>query len=212
MRVTTEVLSSLKPPHPSGLRPATFPPCGGTALVRSNRAEFAPLWDVCVHFLEIKAAVRASDKTGRSRRAAGPHRERRLGKRRRRSRTARPEIFRQPRAQWPGGDLDQSLRFCAPEIKRSRSGAAPVNGVQGGANMDTKCPSERTPGGFSCLLAAQKALAPQGETPFQKRNLPQNPLNKQQKAPASRRGLLLVCVVKEREKWEIVSSLGTLLS
>ena len=78
--------------------------------------------------------------------------------------------------------------------------------------MDTKCPSERTPGGFWCLLAAQKALAPQGETPFQKRNLPQNPLNKQQKAPASRRGLLLVCVVKEREKWEIVSSLGTLLS
>ena len=92
------------------------------------------MWDVCVHFLELKAAVRA------------------LGK--------------------PGG----------------------------------------SPGGFWCLLAAQKVPAPQGETPFQKRNLPQNPLNKQQKAPASRRGLLLVCVVKEREKWEIVSSLGTLLS
>ena len=61
----------------------------------------------------------------------------------------------------------------------------------------------RSPGGFWCLLAALKALAPQGETFFQKRNLPQNPLNKQQKAPAFRRGLLLVCVVKEREKWEI---------
>ena len=28
MRVATEVLSSPKPPHPSGLRPATFPLCG----------------------------------------------------------------------------------------------------------------------------------------------------------------------------------------
>ena len=24
-------------------------------MVRSNKEEFAPLWDVCVHFLEIKA-------------------------------------------------------------------------------------------------------------------------------------------------------------
>ena len=83
------------------------------------------MWDVCVHFLEIKAAVRALGQTG------------------------------------------------------------------------------RPPGGFSCLFSTQTSPAPQGETFFQKRNLPQNPLNKQQKAPASRRGLLLVCVVKEREKWEI---------
>ena len=31
----------------------------------SYTEELAPLWDVCVHFLEIKAVVRASEKTGR---------------------------------------------------------------------------------------------------------------------------------------------------
>ena len=56
MRVTAgsaEPLSS--PPHPSGLRPATFPPEGGRLGVRSNREEFGPLWDVWIHILGIGA-------------------------------------------------------------------------------------------------------------------------------------------------------------
>ena len=56
MRVTAgsaEPLSS--PPHPSGLRPATFPPVGGRLWVRSNREEFGPLWDVWIHILGIGA-------------------------------------------------------------------------------------------------------------------------------------------------------------
>ena len=55
MRVTAgsaEPLSS--PPHPSGLRPATFPPEGGRLGVRSNREEFGPLWDVWIHILGIR--------------------------------------------------------------------------------------------------------------------------------------------------------------
>ena len=46
---------SKPPPHPSGLRPATFPPVGGRLWVRSNREEFGPLWDVWIHILGIGA-------------------------------------------------------------------------------------------------------------------------------------------------------------
>ena len=41
----------------------------------------------------------------------------------------------------------------------------PRNGVQGGVNMGTKCPSERTLGGsLVTFWTARKSLAPQGET------------------------------------------------
>ena len=46
---------SRPPPHPSGLRPATFPPVGGRLWVRSNGEEFGPLWDVWIHILGIWA-------------------------------------------------------------------------------------------------------------------------------------------------------------
>ena len=39
-----------------------------------------------------------------------------FGKVRRGTETATIEIFLLPRAQWPGGNLDRPLRFCAPEI------------------------------------------------------------------------------------------------
>ena len=59
MRVGEETQSvsgvSRPPPHPSGLRPATFPPEGGRLGVRSNREEFGPLWDVWIHILVIRA-------------------------------------------------------------------------------------------------------------------------------------------------------------
>ena len=52
----TERLRVSRPhPHPSGLRPATFPPVGGRLGVRSNREEFGPLWDVWIHILGIVA-------------------------------------------------------------------------------------------------------------------------------------------------------------
>ena len=38
----------------------------------------------------------------------------------------RPE-FLQTRAQWPGGNLDQPLRFCEPEITYDQTGACPRN-------------------------------------------------------------------------------------
>ena len=46
---------SRPPPHPSGLRPATFPPVGGRLGARSNREEFGLLWDVWIHILGIGA-------------------------------------------------------------------------------------------------------------------------------------------------------------
>ena len=51
---TERLRVSRPPPHPSGLRPATFPPEGGRLGVRSNREEFGPLWDVWIHILEIR--------------------------------------------------------------------------------------------------------------------------------------------------------------
>ena len=47
--------SSLKSPHPSGLRPVTVPPVGGRLSVYSNRVELLPLWDVWIHILGIRA-------------------------------------------------------------------------------------------------------------------------------------------------------------
>ena len=52
---TERLRVSRPPPHPSGLRPATFPPEGGRLGVRSNREEFGPLWDVWIHILVIRA-------------------------------------------------------------------------------------------------------------------------------------------------------------
>ena len=43
-----------------------------------------------------------------------------------------------PRAQWPGGNSDQPLRFCAPELLLNFSGGTPVKGVRGKANMSAK--------------------------------------------------------------------------
>ena len=72
--------------------------------------------------------------------------------------------FCKPRAQWPGRNLDQSLRFCAPEIFCPPKGVAPrkwgpgptppvrgrwpagPEGV-GRATMSTKCSSGAVPGG-----------------------------------------------------------------
>ena len=42
--------------------------------------------------------------------------------------------FYKPRARWPGGNLDQSLRFCALETLLNFSGGALVNGVRRKAN------------------------------------------------------------------------------
>ena len=46
---------SKPPPHPSGLRPATFPPVGGRLWVCSNREGLSLLWDVWIHILGIGA-------------------------------------------------------------------------------------------------------------------------------------------------------------
>ena len=70
-----------------------------------------------------------------------------FGKARRGSGTTSAIIFRKARAQWPGGDLDQPLRFCAPELFCLAQGVTPVNGVRGKATMSTKCSSGAVPGG-----------------------------------------------------------------
>ena len=44
--------------------------------------------------------------------------------------------FCKPRAQWPDGNLDQPLRFCAPEIFCLTQGVTPVMGVQGVGGME----------------------------------------------------------------------------
>ena len=54
-----------------------------------------------------------------------------LGRSRRGGGTASAIIFRKARAQWPGGDLDQPLRFCAPEMFCPPQGATPVTGDRG---------------------------------------------------------------------------------
>ena len=54
-----------------------------------------------------------------------------LGKARRSCGIAAAAIFHLARAQWPGCNRRKPLRFCAPEIIRSVSGGASVNGVQG---------------------------------------------------------------------------------
>ena len=46
--------------------------------------------------------------------------------------------FCTPRAQWPGGNSDQPLRFCTPELLLNFSGGTPVKGVRGKANMSAK--------------------------------------------------------------------------
>ena len=94
------------------------------------------------------------------------HRERWLGKARRGSGTASAIIFRKARAQWPGGDLDQPLRFCAPELFCLAQGVTPVNGGPGVSGpMGTKCPSAASPGDpLGTFPSLGKYLAPQGET------------------------------------------------
>ena len=54
-----------------------------------------------------------------------------FGKLRRRNGAAPAPIFHKPRAQWPGGNLDQPLRFCAPEIFCLVQGVTLVMGVLG---------------------------------------------------------------------------------
>ena len=54
---------------------------------------------------------------------------------------------RRRRPQWAGRDLDQPLRFCAPEMFCPTQGVTPVNGVRGKATMSTKCSSGAVPGG-----------------------------------------------------------------
>ena len=54
-----------------------------------------------------------------------------FGKARRGCGTAFVLNFCTPRAQWPGGNLDQPLRFCAPEMSCPPQGVTPVNGVRG---------------------------------------------------------------------------------
>ena len=66
------------------------------------------------------------------------HRKRWLGKPRRSCGTAPGPNFCKLRAQWPGGNSDQPLRFCAPELLLNFSGRAPVKGVRGKANMSAE--------------------------------------------------------------------------
>ena len=54
-----------------------------------------------------------------------------FGKARRTNGTAPVSIFAKARAQWPDGNLDPPLRFCAPEIFCQAEGVAPVNGGPG---------------------------------------------------------------------------------
>ena len=67
-------------------------------------------------------------------------RERWFGKARRGCGTAFVLNFCTPRAQWPGGNLDQPLRFCAPEMFCPFQGVTPVTG----SGADSPCQEEMT--------------------------------------------------------------------
>ena len=78
------------------------------------------------------------------------HRERWLRKPRRRFGTAPGPNFCNPRAQWPGGNLDQPLRFCAPEMFCPFQGVTPVTGSGESGPMDLgKAQRSRSPSAAS---------------------------------------------------------------
>ena len=89
-----------------------------------------------------------------------------FGKARRTNGTAPVSIFAKARAQWPDGNLDPPLRFCAPELFCLAQGVTPVNGGPGVSGpMGTKCPSAASPGDSLVTFSSlRKSLAPQGET------------------------------------------------
>ena len=97
-----------------------------------------------------------------------------FGKARRGGGTASAIIFRKARAQWPGGDLDQPLRFCAPELFCLAQGVTPVNGVRGKATMSTKCSSGAGP----------YPLCPFGTSPLDKGSRPRGVLPNPSLLPA----------------------------
>ena len=72
--------------------------------------------------------------------------------------------FCKPRAQWPDGNLDQPLRFCAPEILCPAQGVAPVNGGPGGGRIWARSVHpEPTPWRlFGFFLPGQKETRPAG--------------------------------------------------
>ena len=76
--------------------------------------------------------------------------------------------FCKPRAQWPGGNLDQPLHFCAPEIFCLTQGVTPVMGVQGVGGMEAGAatpflPIAPTPWRlFGSFLSGQKGTRRRG--------------------------------------------------
>ena len=76
--------------------------------------------------------------------------------------------FCKPRAQWPGGNLDQPLHFCAPEIFCLAQGVTPVMGVQGVGGMEAGAatpflPIAPTPWRlFGSFLSGQKGTRRRG--------------------------------------------------
>ena len=97
-----------------------------------------------------------------------------FGKARRTNGTAPVSIFAKARAQWPDGNLDPPLRFCAPELFCLAQGVTPVNGVRGKATMSTKCSSGAGP----------YPLCPFGTSPLDKGSRPRGVLPNPSLLPA----------------------------
>ena len=85
--------------------------------------------------------------------------------------------FCKARAQWPDGNLDQPLKFCAPEMFCLVQGVTPVMGVQGVGEYGRGASILSPPLGGSLVsfCPGRKKLAPQGEIPLRTTNAVRNP-------------------------------------
>ena len=76
--------------------------------------------------------------------------------------------FCKPRAQWPGRNCGQPLRFCAPEIICLAEGLTPVMGSGESGPMDlggakrSRSPSAASPGAFCLLCRHGQSRSPPG--------------------------------------------------
>ena len=96
--------------------------------------------------------------------------------------------FCKSRAQWPGGNLDQSLRFRAPEGLRPPQEVTPVNGGPGGSDISAESRSALTPGGsLVTFCPRRKSLAAWDHVPKEQKLLSRrnkNPAAGRRNAPA----------------------------
>ena len=135
------------PPHPSRLRRATFPVRGRLSGDRKGR----PYGENAPGALAEKTQALLWNRSNSK--------------------------FCTPRAQWPGGNSDQPLRFYAPEGLHDVQGVTPVMGVQGVGEYGRGASILSPPLGGSLFSfgPATNKLAPQGEIPLRTTNAVRNP-------------------------------------